>query len=169
MALRRASRASPPWISTTASARPEAGADLVGEVGERVARLGEHDQLAPVARGIGHQRLVEDALQLAPLGVGARAAEHLGLSFELGQRRDLDLELGDGLRGGGAVDQLLLDRLDLVLGLVVQVLEELRAVGGQLAGSIEAGVAAALEEARFFDAPLELLAPSAQQFVDRGR
>ncbi len=29
----------------------EAGADLVGEVGERVARLGEDDQLAAVARG----------------------------------------------------------------------------------------------------------------------
>ena len=66
----------------------EAGADLVGEVGERVARLGEDDQLAAVAGGIGHQRLVEDALQLAPFGVGARAAERLGLLLEAveGQR-----------------------------------------------------------------------------------
>ena len=64
---------------------------------------------------------------------------------------------------------LLLDRLDLVLGLVVEVLEELRAVGGQLARSVEAGVAAALQQARFLDAPLQPLAAAAQRFVDRGR
>ena len=148
---------------------PEAGADPVGEVGERVPRLGKHDQLAAVAFGVGHQRLVEDALQLAPLGIGARAAERLGLLLEPGERRDLDLELSDGLGGRGAVDQLLLDRLDLVLGLLVQVLKELRAMGGQFTGRIETGFATVVQEARFFDAPLELLAAAAEQFVDRSR
>ena len=37
----------------------EPGADFVGEIGERVARLGEDDQLAPIAGGIGHQRVIE--------------------------------------------------------------------------------------------------------------
>ena len=147
----------------------EAGADLVGEVGERVARLGEDDELAAVAGGIGHQWLVEDALQLAPFGVGARAAERLGLLLEATERSDLKLELRDRLGGRGAVDQSLLDRLDLVLRLLVEVLEELGAVGSELAGSSETGIAAALQEARFLDAPLELLAAAAERFVDRGR
>ena len=82
---------------------------------------------------------------------------------------DLDLELSDGLGGRGAVDQLLLDRLDLVLGLLVQVLEELRAMGGQFTGRIETGFATVVQEARFFDAPLELLAAAAERFVDRSR
>ena len=145
----------------------EAGADLVGEVGERVARLGEDDQLAPVACGVGHQRLVEDALQLAPLGVGAGAAQRLGPLLEVGQDRDLGLELGDGLGGGGAVDQALLGGLDLVLGPVVEVLEEVGPVGGELARGAEAGVATALQQALLLEPPLQALAAPAQRFVDR--
>ena len=47
----------------------EAGPYLVDEIMQRVLRFGEDDQLAPVAIGIDHQVIVEDAVELGPLGV----------------------------------------------------------------------------------------------------
>jgi hypothetical protein len=42
--------------------------------------LGDHDQLAALARGVGHQRVLEDAPRLVPLGVGARASKGIGVT-----------------------------------------------------------------------------------------
>ena len=51
----------------------EAGPDLSGEVLQCVAGLGEDDELAPIAAGIGHQGVIENACELEPLRVRAIA------------------------------------------------------------------------------------------------
>jgi hypothetical protein len=77
---------------------------------------GGDDQLSPVARDAGHQRLIEDALKLAPLGVGAEAVMRPGPLLRVGQGRDLGLQLADDPGGSGAADQALLGRPDLASG-----------------------------------------------------
>ena len=88
--------------------------DAVGQIVQRVARLGEDDQLAAVAVAIGHQRVVEDIVELGPLGVGARPAQHRCLGFESAQRRNLCLQLGNGARGRRPIENGFLGRLGLV-------------------------------------------------------
>ena len=53
----------------------EPSADLVDQVMERVLRLGEDDQLATIAVGIDHEVIVEDTIELRPLGVEARTQD----------------------------------------------------------------------------------------------
>ena len=105
---RRSSRRTPPWIATTASVAPEEGAKLVDEVVERVAVLGEDDQLASAAVGSNISGASSSRLdELRPLAVAARNARtRVGERFEPRERRDLDLQLGDRARGGRLVDEL---------------------------------------------------------------
>jgi hypothetical protein len=85
---RRRSRATPPWISTTASGRPSRS---------RVFELGEQHQLAPCAVGLLHQRVIEDPVQLPPLGIGALIHHLLAQLLQLLEGLDLELQLGQGL------------------------------------------------------------------------
>ena len=60
--------------------------------------------------------------QLGPLAVGAGVADLLGGLDEVGELDELGVELLDRLRGGGGVEQLLLELLDL-LGVELVVVE----------------------------------------------
>ena len=64
----------------------------------------------------------EHAGEFAPLGV-AGAADVGGEGLEAFEDGDFGFELGDGLGGGGLVEDLLADGFDFVLGGVVEVLD----------------------------------------------
>ena len=75
----------------------EAVADLAGQVGERVLELGEQHQLSPAAVLIHHQRVIEDPVQLHPLGIGAGIHHPLAEHLQLLEDLDLVLQLRQGL------------------------------------------------------------------------
>ena len=56
----------------------QARAHLFQQVVERVLRLGEDDQLAAIAGGVDHQLVVEDAIELGPFRIDARAQNAQG-------------------------------------------------------------------------------------------
>ena len=73
--------------------------DLLLQIFERVPGLGEDDDLATKARGrIEHDRVVEDRLQLTPLGVLSRTASGGApdLQGPSGGRSRLQLDRGSG-------------------------------------------------------------------------
>ena len=93
--------------STTASGRPSSVRMLVGEVVERVAVLGEDDQLAAAARRRrASRRVVLEQLARARPTCGRcpSARTRSASCFEPLQVGDLGLELGDRLRGRRLVD-----------------------------------------------------------------
>ena len=75
----------------------EAVADLAGQVGEGVLELGEQHQLSPAAVLIHHQRVIEDPVQLHPLGIGAGIHHPLAEHLQLLEHLDLVLQLRQGL------------------------------------------------------------------------
>ena len=102
----------------------EHDADLLDQVVERVPVLGEDDQLATVTVHVEHLAVVlQQARELLPLLVAAGDAHLVGELLEMGQRDDLVLQLLDGLRRRGLVDDLLLELLELLVGQVVEVFE----------------------------------------------
>src|SRR5262249_29621398 len=98
---------------------------------ERVAVLGENDQLSPLAGLVEHLRLavLEELGETRPLGIGT-CASYLGRElFEAAESDDLRLELGDRLRRGRVVDDLLLKVLELTVGEIVGVLRRIETFG----------------------------------------
>ena len=106
------------------------------QVVQRVAVLGEDDDLALTAGGVVHLRVVlEDLREFVPLAVLAGGDDGLGLLFEALQDDDFGFQLGDGLGSGRLVDEGLFEVL-LLLGVeVVVVLGD----GGQGLGRALAG------------------------------
>ena len=90
------------------------GADAFGEVLQGVAGFGEDDELPPVPALVTHQRVVEDGVQLAPLGVRVAEAQRPGLPFQPSERRDLRFQLLHGGGGRRLVENALLRSLDLL-------------------------------------------------------
>ena len=153
--------------------------------------LGEDDQLLPRRRGrlrdlagaVRHVRfrdardesahgedLTEQAGKLAPLGVGAAAPHLQREGFERLERLDLGLQLGDGTGRRRLIEHLLLGRLDLVLGRLVQVLHILGVELRTGEGKRDGGLSAALQHLELAQSALQSLAAAAQRLVDgRGR
>ena len=108
--------------------------DLAVQVVQRVAVLGEDDELALPAGGVVHLRVVlEEFGQLVPLAVLARGHDGLGLLLQPLEDADLGFELGDGFRGRGVVDQVLFEGL-LLLGVQIVIVlgDGLRGLGDGL-------------------------------------
>ena len=131
-------------------AAEEAG-DAVVQIIERVAVLGEDDQLL-MRRGLRRrdragamgcegfrgaigprqarrgEDFAEQAGEFGPLGIGAAAAHGERLGFERLERFDLAAQFGDGARRGGLVEDVLLGGGGF---LVRGVLEVVEIIGGQ--------------------------------------
>ena len=120
MAARRASRAMPPWITTTAAGSPRRGDIFCCEIFERILGLGEDQDFPPQPRcRIEHDRFVEDRLQLAPFRVLAGQLQAQRAIFEVRQNGDFGFKFGERLRGGRLIEDLLFGRLGfLARGLV---------------------------------------------------
>src|SRR5262249_20188138 len=96
-------------------------AELLDEVVERVAVLSEHDELATAAVGLAQRRLVvEQRGELLPLPVLAGASDFEGEAFESLEHPQLGLELVNGARGRGLVDDLFLELLELGIVEIVE-------------------------------------------------
>ena len=112
---------------------PEHRADAPAQIRQRVAMLGEDDQLLRMSRlrgrgrrAIGGQDLPEQPGELPPLGVRAAAPHSERELLHVPQRPDLGLQLRDR-PGGGRLIEDLLGRLLLLVGRrVLQVLELVR-------------------------------------------
>jgi hypothetical protein len=76
-------------------------------------------------------KISEQAGQLAPLGIGAAAADSQRLAFEPFQGLDLDAQFGDRARGGGLVENFFLGGGDFVVGRFVQVIDVFAVEGRQ--------------------------------------
>ena len=61
MTLRRSSRRTPPWMTATASGWPSSDADALGQVFQRVAVLGEDDDLAEAAPSLSRISVLSDS------------------------------------------------------------------------------------------------------------
>ena len=95
--------------------------NLLVEVIQCVAVLGEDDELALAAIGIAHVGVVlQDAGEFVPFAVLPRGDDSFGLMFESLEDDDFLLQLGDGAGGGGLIDQGLFEVL-LLLGVEVVV------------------------------------------------
>ena len=104
----------------------------------------------------------EQARELLPLGVGA-APPHLQCEgFELPERPDLRLQLGDGARRRRLIEHFLLGRLDLVLRRLVEVLHILGVEFRAGSGNGDDDLAAALQHLQLPQPALQSLAPAAQ-------
>ena len=113
-----------PTVNRLDRLRPaQQGADPSREVLERVAVLGEDDQLAPlVARaGAGERVSLEDRAQLRPLAVGVGGADARGSLDQIGEVEQLCIQLLDGARRSRRVDQLVFEVFDLLGGELVVV------------------------------------------------
>ena len=140
------------------------------EVLERVARLGEDDDLpADVPPRVVHHGLGENAVELAPLGVLSRAPERLRHQLEPPELGDLRFELGDRLRGGRPVEEPLLMGLQLLAGGLFEVV--LVKGGFEPGGRDPVAIAPAARSAELllFQPPFEAGETTPQRLVDRGR
>ena len=148
--------------------------DAAREIFERVAGLGEDHELAPgagrTACGAGDQRIVEDPVELPPLGVLARPAERRRQRLQPAELRDLRFELGDGPRCGRAIDQPVLVSLPLLSGVVfVEVVFVERRFGcGRRDRPIPVRGGAGGRVPFLLETRLEARAPAFERFVDRG-
>ena len=131
----------------------EQRADPAHEVVQRVAVLGEDDELAPPVRSVardGERVVLEDRAQLRPLAVGVRCAHSRGGLDEVAQIEELGVELLDGARRGRRVDELILDVLELLGGELVvvelvEVTDDVRRLGLGDQAAVEDLLLAALE------------------------
>jgi hypothetical protein len=147
---------------------------LVAQIHERVLELAEQHQLAPRAVGLLHQRVIEDPVQLPPLGIGA-LIHHLAAQWlQLLERLDLELKLGQGLGGGGVVGEGLLGAFDLAGRVLLVKVVDLGAaqparlvLGIQLQAALSA--AALQQDPLLLQAALQPLTPSLQGAVNRER
>ena len=104
-----------------ASGLPSTPAILCVQVVQRVAVLGEDDDLPLPAGRVVHLGVVLEQLrEFLPLAVLARGDDGLGLLFEALEDDDFGFELGDGLGGRRLVDEALFEVL-LLLGVQVVV------------------------------------------------
>ena len=105
-------------------------------------------------------------IKLAPFGIHARTAERPRKRFQLLDRRDLGLKLGDGPRRRRLIDDLILQLLDFILGRFLEVF----LVPGRKPNVLKrAGcVPAALEQLFFFKPGLEPRETPAQRLMDGG-
>lgn len=118
--------------------RAENAGDLGVQVVERVAVLGEDNNLPLPARLVVHLGVVLQQLrEFVPLAVLARGDDRLGLPFQLGKDADFRFEFGDGLRRRRLIDELLFERLLLVGVQVVVVLGHVvHGFGAELLGPV---------------------------------
>ncbi len=154
----------------------EQGADLVDQVVQGVAVLGEDDDLATFPRVTTDQALVgQDGAQLGPLAVGARVPHPAGQLGQVGKDGDLGGELDDGLGCGGSIDDFLLERLGLVavevVPHVVEVVRVGRAATHELCQPLaQLRLGTAIRHGLHLPAPsLEPIAPPLQAAQDRLR
>ena len=127
--------------------------------------LGEDNQFAAVAVGADHQRVVEDPVQLRPLGVPARMQHTERLSLESLERLDLQTKLFDGFRHCRAGHNQVLKIVDLVLSVFVQVLQ---GIVVHRYGA-DAGRPALRDKPGFGKLAFEPFTPPLEGSVDRGR
>ena len=156
---------------------PEHRGDAPAQIRQRVAMLGEDDQLLRRSglrgrgrRAIGGQDLAEQPGELPPLGVRAAAPHSERELLHVPQRPDLGLQLRDR-PGGGRLIQDLLGRLLLLVGR--RVLQVLELVGVQLdvARQPDAGhgLTATAQQLQLAQAALKPLPAPPQRLVDRLR
>ena len=118
---------------TIASGLPSTPAILPVQIVQRVAMLGEDDQLALAAAGIAHSRVVlQDAGQLIPFPILSGGDHSAGLLFERFKDVDLLLQLGAGAGGGGLVDQGFFELLLLLSIEIVLVLGDIQSVSAKI-------------------------------------
>ena len=131
--------------------------------------LGEDDQLPALAGLVEHLGLgvLQQLGEPRPLRVGTGSSHALGEDLEVTERGDLRLELGDRLRRGRLVDDLLLEVFELAVGQVVDVLGRLGVVE---AASVRSALGVARRAGRSRSSStrvLEALAAAPKRLVDR--
>ena len=108
----------------------EHAGNLLVQVVQGVAVLGEDDELAQAAAGIAHGGIVlQDAGEFVPFAVLPGGDNGLGLMFESLEDDNLLLQLGDGAGGGGLIDQRF---FEILLFLGVEVVVVLGHIGERL-------------------------------------
>ena len=148
----------------TAEQRP----NPFGQIIQGVAVLGEDGELAAVPMRVEHLGIVlQQARQLVPLAVSARLADFEGDLFQVAEQLDLGFEFGDGARGGRLVHNLLLGRLQLDIGSVLDLFQVVGIEGRQAVGHLQVDFVPALEKLLFPEAFLKPLAAAAQRSKNR--
>ena len=142
-------------------------ADAVGEIVQRVPGFGKDDELAPVAFGVFHQGIIEDAFELFPLGIRAGAPQLSGLFLQALEGLDLGLQLDHAARRGGQVEHFFLNGLDFVFRGIVEILQLFRGQGGEHIAPGHLFPRAALQQFFLGQAVFQPLAATAQGFMDR--
>ena len=98
--------------------------NLLGEIVQRVAVLGEDDEFPAMPVGVEHFGVVLQQLgKLVPFAVGAGLPDAKRGSLQVLQLVDFGPQFGDGAGGGCLIDDLLLGVFDFGVGCVVEVFE----------------------------------------------
>ena len=130
--------------------------------------LGEDDELAPVPMGVEHLGIVlQEPRELVPFAVGPRLADFESGLLQVAEQFDFGLEFGDGARGSRLVQHLLLGRLQLGIGGVLDLVQVVGIECGQAVGHLEADLVASLEKLLFAKPLFEPLAAAAKRLKNR--
>ena len=167
----------------------EQRADLAFEVAERVAVLGEEDELLarrgnglgdragaigdgglgdPAAEAYGREDLAEQVRELTPLGVLAAAPHFGGEGFETAEGGDLRFQFSNRCGRRGLVEDPFFSSLHLVLGRFFEIFDVVGVEHGT-GGHGHGYCGPALQEFQLAQPLLQALAPAAQRLVDRLR
>src|SRR5690606_1446649 len=134
------------------------------EIVEGVSMLAEHDQLAPDPSGPGHLLAQEDRPELFPLLVRTRGTDRLGELLQRLELGDLGTHLLDRLRRRRLVDGIVLELLQLLVGVLVEVEVIQRIENGN---ACRRGGGQRATSGQLVQASLETLASSLQRPIDR--
>ena len=118
----------------------------------------------------GCENRIQEVRQLAPLGVLAVAANVGRKCLQPREGLNLELQLRDGARGSGLIEDLLLGCLDLVFGRVLEVLDVV-GIEHRLGPRWRGRGGTTLQQLQLAEPLFQPLAPTAQRLVDclRGR
>ena len=155
-------------MMTTASGRPIKRPDSLGEVIQRVAMLGEDDELAAMPVGVEHLGVVLEKLRkLVPFAVGAGLPDAKRGSHQSRQLVDLGAKLGDGAGGGRLIDDLLFGVFELGVRCVVEVVDVVGRKCRQAGIQVEADFGSALQQLLLAKPLFQAFAAALQGLVDR--
>ena len=141
------------------------GSNLVEEVVQRVLRFRKNDQLPPIAVGIDHQIIVQNAVELGPLSVEAGPQDAKRHRLKALERVHLQGELLHRFCGRRAGRDQLLKIIDFILAVLVDVPEDVCADVRR--GN--ADPAACARQTRFAQLVFQPLTAPLQGLVDRCR
>ena len=144
------------------------GANPLRKVIQRVAVLGENDELAAMPMGVKHLGVVlQQSRKLVPFAVGAGLPDAKRDAFQVEQLGDFCPQFRDRAGRRCLVDNLFLGVFEFGIGGVVEVVEVVGNQGRQARVDVDGNLRSALQQLLFPEPFFQAFAAAAERLVDR--